>query len=69
MRRRMIFFVVDFGRASSKEGRAGMLIGDMYISRMIVYVQKVKKEKLRDREEYKEKKPMNGNESSQQKGG
>ncbi|XP_015086994.1 uncharacterized protein LOC107030116 [Solanum pennellii] len=55
MRRRTILFVDDFGRASSGEGRAGMLIRDIDISRLMVYVQKVEEEKLRDREEYKKR--------------
>ncbi|XP_069147090.1 uncharacterized protein [Solanum lycopersicum] len=50
MRSRMSLFVVRLGRASSKEGRASMLIGDNYISRIMVYVQQVEEEKLRDRD-------------------
>ena len=45
----MSLFVAGLGRASSKEGRFAMLIGDMDISSLMVYVQKVEKEKLRDR--------------------
>ncbi|KAG5609350.1 hypothetical protein H5410_020631 [Solanum commersonii] len=39
MRSRMSLFVAGLGRLSSKEGRASMLIEDMYISRLMVYVQ------------------------------
>ncbi|XP_015072906.1 uncharacterized protein LOC107017145 [Solanum pennellii] len=53
---RMSLFVIGLGRASSKEGRATMLIGDIDISRFMVYVQKVEEDKLRDREEYRNKK-------------
>ena len=35
----MSLCVEVFGRPSSKEGRASMLIGDMDISRLMVYVQ------------------------------
>ncbi|XP_049391462.1 uncharacterized protein LOC125855816 [Solanum stenotomum] len=67
MRNRMSLFVVGLSRLSSKEGRATMLIGDMYISRLMVYVQQVEKEKLRDREEFRSKRAKTGNESRQQK--
>ena len=43
-----------------------MLIGDMDISKSMVYVQQVEEEKLRDREKYTNKKAKTGNESSQQ---
>ena len=56
MRSIMSLFVTGLAHASSKEGRAGMLVGDMDISRLMVYVQQVKKEKPRDREEYRNKK-------------
>uniref|UniRef100_M1DEA1 Gag-pol polyprotein n=1 Tax=Solanum tuberosum TaxID=4113 RepID=M1DEA1_SOLTU len=68
MRSRMSLFVAGLGRLSSKEVRAAMLIGDMDISRLMVYVQHVEEEKLRDREEFKNKKTKTGNESRQQKG-
>ncbi|XP_069154591.1 uncharacterized protein [Solanum lycopersicum] len=49
--------------------RAAMLIGDMDISRLIVYVQQVEEDKLRDKDKYRNKKLKNGNDSGQQKGG
>lgn len=39
MRNAMSLFVVTLSRLSIKQGRATMLIGDMYISRFMVYVQ------------------------------
>ena len=38
MKSRMSLFVVGLVRASSKESRSAMLIGDMDISRLMVYV-------------------------------
>ena len=67
MRSRMSLFVDGLGRASRKEGRAAMLIGDMDILRLMVYVQKVKEEKLNDKEEYKSKKAKIGNDFGQHK--
>nr|AAT39297.2 Gag-pol protein, putative [Solanum demissum] len=68
MRNRMSLFVAGLSRLSSKEGRAAMLIGDMDISRLMVYVQQVEEEKLRDREEFKNKRAKSGSESGHQKG-
>ncbi|XP_049345471.1 uncharacterized protein LOC125809994 [Solanum verrucosum] len=68
MRNRMNLFVTGLSRLSSKEGRAAMLIEDMEISRLMVYVQQVEEEKLRDMEEFRNKKAKTGNESEQQKG-
>ena len=65
----MSLFFTSLGRASSKKGRVAMLIGDMYVSKLMVYMQKVEEEKLRDREEYGNKKAMTGNEPRQQKSG
>lgn len=63
MRSRMSLFVAGLSRLSSKEGRAAMLIQNMDISRLMVYVQHVDEEKLRDREEFKNKRAKTGNES------
>ena len=38
IRRRMSMFIGGLSRASSKEGRVAMLIGDMEISRLMVYI-------------------------------
>uniref|UniRef100_M1D907 Gag-pol protein n=1 Tax=Solanum tuberosum TaxID=4113 RepID=M1D907_SOLTU len=67
MKSRINLFVAGLGHLSSKEGRATMLIRDMDISRLMVYVQHVEEEKLRDREEFKNKRAKTGNESGQQK--
>ena len=65
----MSFFVAGLGRASTKKSRAAMLIGHMDISRLIVYVQQVEEENLRDKDEYRNKKLKTGNDSGQQKSG
>uniref|UniRef100_M1DY51 Retrotransposon gag protein n=1 Tax=Solanum tuberosum TaxID=4113 RepID=M1DY51_SOLTU len=68
MRSRMSLFVVKLSRLSSKEGKATMLIGDMDITRIMIHVQQVEKDKLRDREEFKNKRAKtSGDESGQQK--
>ncbi|XP_049389890.1 uncharacterized protein LOC125854396 [Solanum stenotomum] len=64
MRSRMSLVVAGLGRLSIKEGRAAMLIGDLDISRLMVYVQQVEEEK---REEFKNNRAKIGNESGKQK--
>ncbi|XP_049370631.1 uncharacterized protein LOC125835557 [Solanum verrucosum] len=44
-----------------------MLIGDIDITRLMVYVQQVEEEKLRDREEFRNKKAKTWSESGQQR--
>ena len=67
MRSKIILFVVELSRLSRKEGRVVMLIGDTYISRLIVYVQHDEEEKLSDWDEYRKKKSKTGNEFGLQK--
>ena len=68
MRSKLSLFVIGLSRLSSKEEKAAMLIRDMDISRLMVYVQQVEEEKLRDREEFRNKKAKTlGNEFEQQK--
>ncbi|KAH0688918.1 hypothetical protein KY289_016276 [Solanum tuberosum] len=67
MRSRMSLYVVGLSRLLSKEGKAAMLIGDLDIARLMVYVQQVEEEKLRDREEFRNKKAKTGSESGQQR--
>ncbi|XP_015072553.1 uncharacterized protein LOC107016664 [Solanum pennellii] len=69
MRSRISLFVAGLRRASSKEGRASMLIGDMDISRQMIYVQQMEEEKMKDREEYRNKEAKTRNASSQPKAG
>ncbi|KAH0665107.1 hypothetical protein KY285_026313 [Solanum tuberosum] len=67
MRSKMSLFIAGLSRMPSKEGKVAMLIGVMDIARLIVYVQQVVEEKLRDIEEFKNKKAKTGNESGQQR--
>ncbi|KAG5575756.1 hypothetical protein H5410_055890 [Solanum commersonii] len=64
---RMSLFVAGLSRLSRKVGQAAMLIGDMDISWLMVYVQRVEEEKLINREELKNKRAKTGNESGQKK--
>ncbi|KAK4724056.1 hypothetical protein R3W88_026835 [Solanum pinnatisectum] len=57
MRSRISLFVTGLCRQSSKEGKATMLIGDMDLTRLMIHVQQVEKDKINDREEFKNKKP------------
>ena len=52
----MSLFITCLGHASSIEGRAAMLIGEMDISRLMVYVYQVKEKKMNDKEKYMNKK-------------
>ena len=61
MRSRMSLSVAVLGHASSRKHKAAMFIGDMDISRLNGYVQKVEEEKLRNKEEYMIKKSRIGN--------
>ncbi|XP_015068745.1 uncharacterized protein LOC107013320 [Solanum pennellii] len=63
----MSLFVAGLSHIPTKEGRAAMLIRDMDISRLMVYMQQVKEEKLRYTEEFKNKKAKTGNESGSKK--
>ena len=64
----MILFVASLGRSWSKEGRPAILIGDMDISTLMVNVQQVEEDKLRDKEEYQIKKMKTQYESGKKKG-
>ncbi|XP_015054748.1 uncharacterized protein LOC107001078 [Solanum pennellii] len=68
MRIQMSLFVVGLSCLSSKDGKATMLIGDMDIARLMIHVHQVEKDKLRDREVFKNKKDKTtGNKSEQEK--
>lgn len=68
MRRRMSLFVVWLSGFPNKKGKAPVLIGDVDIGRLMIHVQQVEDDKLRDREEFKNKRVKAlGNESGQQK--
>ena len=53
MRSRTIFFDVGLNRLSSKQSKANKLIGYMDTTRLMIHVQQVEEDKLRDREEFK----------------
>lgn len=68
IRSKMILFIVGLTRLSSKDGKTIMLIGDMGIARLMIHVQQVEKDQLKDREEFENKRAKtSGNESGQQK--
>ncbi|KAG5590778.1 hypothetical protein H5410_041292 [Solanum commersonii] len=67
MRSKMSLFVVGLSRLSSKEGKATMLIGDMGIARLMIHMQQVGEDKLRDTKEFQNKKAKTRNESGQQR--
>lgn len=49
IRSRMSFLIIDFSHLSNKVGRDAKLIGEIDISRLVVYVQLVEMERLRDK--------------------
>ncbi|WMV15310.1 hypothetical protein MTR67_008695 [Solanum verrucosum] len=55
IRSMMSLFVVGLPRLSNKKSKATMLIGDMGIARLMIHVQQVEEDKLRAREEFKNK--------------
>ncbi|KAG5600611.1 hypothetical protein H5410_031981 [Solanum commersonii] len=67
MRSRMSFFVSWFSRLSNKKGKASMFIGDVDIAMLMIYVQKVVKDKLNDRDEFRSNRDKTCNEFRQQK--
>lgn len=52
----MSLFMSGFSRHSFKQDKGAMLLWDMDISRLIIHVQQVEEDKVRDREEFKNKK-------------
>ena len=52
MRSKMIFFMSGLSSLLSKEGKKAMLIGDMNIARLMIYMEYVEEDKLKDREEF-----------------
>ncbi|WMV42511.1 hypothetical protein MTR67_035896 [Solanum verrucosum] len=68
MKSMMILFIVGLTHLSSKESKAAMLIGYMGIARLMIHVQQVEEDQLRDKEEFKNKRAKtSGNEFGQQK--
>uniref|UniRef100_M1BIF0 Gag-pol polyprotein n=1 Tax=Solanum tuberosum TaxID=4113 RepID=M1BIF0_SOLTU len=68
MRSRMSLFLVGLPHLLDKESKAAMLINDMGIARLMIHVQQVEEDKLRDREKLKNKRVRTSrNESGQQK--
>lgn len=66
MSSRMSLFVVGLSHMLSKESMILMPLGDMDISRLMIYVQQVENKKTRDRDEFKNKKSKKGYESEKQ---
>ncbi|KAH0714755.1 hypothetical protein KY284_007660 [Solanum tuberosum] len=64
MRGRMSLFVAGLSHLSSKQGKATMLIGDMDIARLMIHVQQVEEEKLKDRKEFRNNRKQKGYASS-----
>ena len=56
IRKIMRLFVAGLGRTSRKWVRVSTFIGDINVSKLLFYVQKVEEKKLKDKEEYKIKK-------------
>ncbi|WMV32441.1 hypothetical protein MTR67_025826 [Solanum verrucosum] len=68
VRSKMSLFVAGIYLLSSKEGKTAMLIGEMDIERLMIHVYQVDEDKLKDREEFRNKRAKTtGNESGQQK--
>ncbi|KAG5581506.1 hypothetical protein H5410_052133 [Solanum commersonii] len=68
MRSRMNMFVAGLSHLSSKEGKSVMLIGDMDKARLMIQVEQVEEDKLRDSKEFKNKRAKTSvNEFEQQK--
>nr|AAU90308.2 Zinc knuckle family protein [Solanum tuberosum] len=55
MMSRMSLYVAGLSRQSSKEDKAAMLIGDIDLARFMIHLQQVEEDKLKDREEFKDK--------------
>ena len=51
----MIFFMSGLSSLLSKEGKIAMLIGDMDIERLMVHVQQVKEDNLRERKDFQKR--------------
>lgn len=63
----MSLYVARLTRVSRKEGKMTILINKMDIERFMFYVQQVDKEKLRDIDEFINKKAKTHSESRQQR--
>lgn len=53
---RMSLFVVGLFHLSSNKGKEVMLIGNMDITRLMIHMKRVEEEKLRDKEDFQNKK-------------